>query len=134
MKSNNPIHVAVSAYIFDEVMLNLDRADLSQDVIDSAKTEFATIVHGNHTVHGPTQEEIRQMDVEARRRDPQVQLVSEAFGIQAKDVPILVYAHQLVQRQDAPTTAIHTADREFSQFDPSVHFEKIVMHYVDCSS
>jgi len=31
-------------------------------------------------------------------------------------------------------TTIHTADYDFSRFDPSVHFEKIVIRYVDCSS
>jgi predicted nucleic acid-binding protein len=130
----DPIHVAVNAYIFDEVMQNLARADLAQDVIDSAQTEFATIVHGSHTVHGPTQDELRQMDVEAHRLDPRVEMIGETFGIQPKDVPILVFAHQYAQQPDAPTTVIHTADREFARFDPSDHFESIVMRYVNCLS
>ena len=127
-------HVGVNAYIFDEVMHNLQRSKQSQETIERAQTRFAEIIHDNHTIHGPTQEEISQMDVEAVRRDPKVETMAEVLGIQAKDVLVLVYAHQLVQRQDAPTTVIHTADHEFSRFDPSAHFEKTVMHYVDCSS
>jgi len=130
---NNPVHVAVSAYIFDEVMQNLGRADLNEDVIESAQTEFATMVHGNHTIHGPTQEQIRQMDVEARRHDPRTQMMGEVLGIQPKDVPILVFAHQLTQQPNSPVTTIHTADREFGQYDPQQHFQDILIQYIDCS-
>lgn len=130
---NNPVHVAVNAYIFDEVMQNLTRADLSQEAIDSAQTEFATMVHGNHTIHGPTQQQIEQMDVEVRCRDPRVQMMGDAFGIQPKDVPILVFAHQLAQQPNASVTTIHTADREFGQFDPRDYFDNLLIRYVDCS-
>ncbi|MCU4802722.1 hypothetical protein OB920_20380 [Halobacteria archaeon HArc-gm2] len=131
---HNPVHVGVSAYIFDEVMENLQRADLDQEVIDSAQTEFAAIVHENHTVHGPTQEELRQMDLGVRRRDDRVEMMAEVLGIQAKDVPILVYAHQLAQQPDTPESTIVTADREFSRFDPHQHFQNISIRFVDCSS
>lgn len=129
----NAYHVGVDAYIFDEVMRNLERSEQPQEAIDRAQTRFAEIIHGNHTIHGPSQEEITQMDIEAVRRDPKVDTMAEVLGIQTKDVPILVFAHQLVQDQDAPTTVIHTTDHSFSRFDPSAHFEKIAMHYVDCS-
>lgn len=130
---DNPVHVAVSAYIFDEVMENLQRSEESQEVIHRAQTNFATIVHGNHTIHGPTQDEIEQIDIEARRRDPRVQIMSEVFDIQSKDVPILVFAHQFAQQSNTPATTIYTADEEFSQFDPRHYFENLLMQYVDCS-
>lgn len=130
---NNPVHVGVSAYIFDEVMENLQRSEESREVINRAQTNFATITHGNHTIHGPRQEEIERIDIEAQRRDPRIQIISEVFGIQSKDVPILVYAHQLSQRSNAPVTTIYTADKEFAQFDPNHHFENLLMQYVDCS-
>lgn len=129
----NAYHVGVNAYIFDEVMRNLQRSEQDRETIKLAQTRFAEIIHGNHTIHGPAQKEISQMDIDAVRRGPMVATMATVFGIQAKDVPVLVYAHQLVQPQDAPTTVIHTADRGFSRFDPSAHFEEIVMRYVNCS-
>lgn len=126
-------HVGVSAYIYDEVMRNLKRSDHSQEMIDRAQTRFADIVYGNHTVHGPNKEQIRQMDIDAHRSDPRVQTMGDAFGIQDKDVPVVVYAYQVTRRRGAVTTTIHTADRAFSEFDPNTHFENLSLRYVDCS-
>lgn len=128
----NPVHVALNAYIFDEVMTNLDRSEQDREVVEQAKQRFATIVYGNHTIHGPTQGEIEQMDLEAHRTDPRVQMMGDVLGIQPKDVPIVTLAHQYAQRPDTPTITIHTADRPFSDYDPSENFDGIVMRYVDC--
>ena len=130
---HTPVHVGVSAYIFDEVMLNLQRSAQPTDVVNRAQTRFADLVYGKHTIHGPTQAEIEQMDVERQRRDPRVQAMGEAFGIQEKDVPIVVYAHQCARTGDSVPTTIYTADREFAGFDPQAHFEKLRLEYVDCT-
>jgi predicted nucleic acid-binding protein len=130
---NTTYHVGVSAYIYDEVMLNLQRSEHDRETIERVQTRFADIVYGNETIHGPTHEEIKQMDVEAWRRDQRVQTMGEILGIQDKDVPIVVYARQCAQNQDSPTV-IHTADHDFSQFDPTDYMENIVMRYVDCST
>ena len=67
--------------------------------MNRAQTWFSDLVYGRHTIHGPSQAEIEQMDVERQRRDPRVQAMGEAFGIQEKDVPILVYAHQCARTE-----------------------------------
>lgn len=125
----------VSAYIYDEVMINLQRSEHSQEVIDRAQTRFAEILHGNPSIHGPSEEEIAQMNVDAIRSDPTVQTMGTALGIQPKDVPVVVFAQQCAtsnRGQGGQTTTIYTADYEFGQFDPRTHFEYLVMHYVNC--
>jgi hypothetical protein len=127
-------HVGVSAYIFEEVMHNLQRSSHDQEIIERVQTRFADIVYGNPTIHGPTQAEIQEIDLDMVRRDPRIQAMGEAFDIQNKDVPIIVFARQCAHPQDAPEVVIHTADREFSRFNPQQHFESIDMRYVDCST
>lgn len=128
-----PFHVGVSAYIFEEVIVNLQRSSHSHETITRLQTRFADIVHGNHTIHGPTQEQIAQLDLETHRTDPRVQAMGEAFGIQNKDVPVVVFARQCAQRPDAPMTTIYTADEGFAEFEPDAYFEKLALQYVDCS-
>lgn len=129
----NPYHVAISAYIYDEVLENIQAADQPQEVLDEALTDFSTMVHGNHTIHGPTRQEIREMDVEALRRTAQVQAMSEMTGVEPKDVPVLSFGYDIAHGSDAEETTIHTADRPFSRFDPSEFFSGIVINYIDCS-
>jgi len=126
-------HVGVSAYIFEEVMHNLQRSDHDQEIIERVQTRFADIVYGNPTIHGPTQTEIREIDLNTVRQDPRVQAMGEAFDIQNKDVPVVVFARQCAHPQDTPEVVIHTADREFSRFNPQQYFENIAIRYVDCS-
>jgi hypothetical protein len=121
----------VSAYIFEEVLQNLNRSGHSRAVIERAQTRFADIVHSAQTVDGPTQTQIRAIELEARRSDPRVQAMGEAFGIQDKDVPLVVFARQCAQDLGESVT-IYTADREFSRFDPSPYFDDLGMKYVDC--
>jgi len=128
-----PYHVGVNAYIFDEVMQNLRRSERPGERIDRIQTRFADIVHDTHTVHGPTQSEISRMDVEDRRSDPWVGTLSELLGVQEKDVPIVVFAHDCASDHDAPPTTIFTADQDFAAASPGEYFRDVDVAFVDCS-
>ncbi|MFB6180038.1 MAG: hypothetical protein ABEI77_09975 [Halorientalis sp.] len=129
--------VAVSPYIFEEVIQNLARADQRQAVIDRAQTRFAEIVHGNQHVIAPAQDAVAACDLESVRTAPHHQLIASQMGIQAKDAPIFSIAHHWAQkhpskRPGGDTVTIYTADRSFSQFDAESRFDSIEMRYVNC--
>jgi len=90
--------VAVSAYIYDEVMRNLDRSQHGHEEIDRVKTRFAEILYDNGRIEAPSDEEVRAMDIDEMRSDPAVQAMGAGFDIQPKDVPILVFASQVSNR------------------------------------
>lgn len=125
-------NVRVSAYIFEEVMQNIQRSNHDREVIDRALNDFAQMVHGSPAIHNPTQQEVREMDLAVHREGPRIAAMAMMLGIQEKDVPIVVCAIQCAQQRPDSTIVIHTADRPFSRLDPSDHFERIVMRYVDC--
>jgi hypothetical protein len=127
--------VAVSAYIYDEVMQNPDRSQHSQEEIDRVKTRFAEILYNNDRVDAPSIEGVRAMDLDEIRKDPTVQAMGAGFRIQPKDVPILVFARQVASRVTSPdeSVVIRTADEQFSQFDANNHYPDVEIQYVDCS-
>lgn len=131
--TDGPTVVGVNAYIFDEVIRNLGRSTQPRETINVIQTRFADIVYGNKYVQGPSQEAISRMNIDVVRNDPTVQTLATGFGIQAKDVPVVVYAHQCVDNYGDPVT-IHTADRQFSQFRSRRYFDDIGIEYVDCSA
>lgn len=122
--------VAVSAYIFNEVIDGIARSGTDGQVIDEAQTRFSEIVHGNSRVSAPDHRAVRKMDVREVRSDVRVQMMAEAYDIQPKDVPIVTCAYESVTDYGI----IYTSDEDLSQFDPPQHgLERLSVRYVDCS-
>lgn len=127
--------VRLNAYIFEEVMRNLERADLPSEVIERAQTDFAKLVHQGRGIEAPSREAVSKMDLEEIRESTEIQMLGEALSIQPKDVPILSAAFNA--REDTlhdgeAKSIIYTADFEFSRFTPRDYFTNIEVEYVSC--
>ncbi|QLC35779.1 hypothetical protein EFA46_016100 (plasmid) [Halarchaeum sp. CBA1220] len=120
--------VVLDAYIFEEVREAFGRSKSVPDSdVEATVENFATRVVNSPYIDGPSTEEVRQMDLGLVRESPETNLLGDAIGIQAKDVPILRLAYEWRHRD--PT--IYTNDRSFSQFDPSAYnLPEISMEYV----
>lgn len=120
-------YVGVSAYIHGEVMAAFDRShSADSDAIKTAKNAFNIIVAKRHNVDFPDQADVGQMDVHDMREKQLIQLLGWSWGIQPKDVPIVVFA----ESYDDMTT-IFTADESFSEFDPAAHgIDNVELEYV----
>jgi len=127
--------VGMNAYIFEEVIQNLESADQPRELIDRAQTRFSEVVHGNINIDGPGRESVSKMDLTAARNRTDSQMLGEALGIQPKDVPIVAAAYvyrENFQSQPEQRINIYTTDRPFGQFTPSEYFAGIEMNYIDC--
>ena len=60
------IQVPVSAYIYDEVYEAFNRS-LSGEMVNEAKHDFTEFVFDSPAVSGPTQQELRKMDLDEIR-------------------------------------------------------------------
>ena len=121
--------VAVSAYIYDEVLEAFDRS-LKGAAVDDVQTDFIEFVFNCPSVAGPTQKDIKDMEVEQLRNHPPIQMMGRVLDIQPKDVPIVFLAWRC--REDKPN--ILTADKPFSKFDPAEHnLDEIGMTYLSDS-
>lgn len=122
--------VAVSPYIFNEVIDGIARSITNGRAIDEAQTRFSEIVHKNSRVDAPDYRDVREMDIRRVRNDVRVQMMAETYGIQPKDVPIVTCAYESVTDHGI----IYTSDEELSQFNPSRYgLEQLSVRYVDCS-
>lgn len=111
--------VAIDSYIHEEVTRNIERADRPRAVRDDAQRTFNDTVADLDNVVFPTYREIGEMNVETVRARPEVTLLHEILGIQSKDVPIVVFAHELIHSGLTDACTIYTVDRAFARFDPS---------------
>lgn len=128
---NGSQSVAVSAYIFNEVIEGIAQSSNDSQAVTEAQTRFGEIVHGNPWVDAPTQADVTRMDIRAIRQNNWVQLLGQTWGIQPKDVPIIELAANVTNG----TTIVFTADRSLSKFVPSNHgLTDITLQYVDCSN
>lgn len=120
-------YVAVSPYIHGEVMRAFDSSRTANtQAIKDAKNAFNVIISKRHNVEFPDQADVGQMDIFDVRNDQMVELLARSWGIQTKDVPIVVFA----DRYDDSTT-IFTADGSFSRFTPTDHgIEGVELEYV----
>lgn len=122
--------IAVSAYIFNEVIEGIARSSANRRAIDEAQTRFSEIVHANPQVRAPRRQDVRQMDVRRVRDDVRVQMMAETFGIQPKDVPIVVCTYESA----TDYAVIYTSDEDLSEFEPRRHgLEQLSVQYVDCA-
>lgn len=125
------IRVAVDPYVFEEVIAGIDRAGSDRRAIDDAQTHFAEIVHGSPAVDAPSHRAVAEMRLDAIRTDDRTRMLGRTWGIQAKDVPIVMLADD----QPSEPTIVYTSDREFSRFDPTEYgIDGIALRYVDCSN
>jgi hypothetical protein len=107
-------YVAISAYIHGEVTEAFDRSMVAGgDDIREAKKRFNAIVAKRHNVEFPGHQAIGQMDIHEVRRQQPVRLLASAWGIQAKDVPIMMFAEQL-----SGESTVFTTDGPLADFDP----------------
>ena len=124
------LQVTVDAYIFNEVVAGLERSGSDSQAISDAQTRFAEIVYRSESISEPTQRQVEQLSLDVLRLDDRTQLLGTTWGIQPKDVPVVVHAYS----QPTDPTRIFTSDEAFSEFDPSAFgIEGIVLQYVDCS-
>jgi len=112
---NGDRYIAISAYIHGEVTEAFDRATTaSGNEIREMKKEFNVLVSKRHNVEFPGHDAIGQMDIyEARRQQP-VQLLASAWSIQAKDVPVVMFAEQLPDE-----STVFTTDGPLADFNPA---------------
>jgi hypothetical protein len=120
-------YVAVSDYIHGEVMNAFDSSRTADDdAIKTAKNVFNIVVAKRHNVDFPDQDEVGQMNVYEAREEPMVDLLARSWGIQPKDVPIVVFASGY-----EGMTTVYTADGAFSEFDPASHgVDDVAVEYV----
>lgn len=122
--------VAVSAYIFNEILEGIARSARDNRAIEEAQTRFSEIVHGSPRVSAPHQEDVRRMDVREVRSDVRVRMMAETYGIQPKDVPIVVCAYESATDYGI----IYTSDEELSEFKPPRYgLERLSVRYINCS-
>jgi hypothetical protein len=106
--------VAISAYIHGEVTEAFDRSmTAGNDDIREAKRRFNTIIAKRQNVEFPGHEAIGSMDIHEVRRQQPIRLLASAWGIQAKDVPIIMFAEEL-----SGDSTVCTTDGPLADFDP----------------
>lgn len=108
--------VTVSAYVFEEVRRTLESGRVETTMAEEHMNDFASILYGGQNIDGPTQEEVRVMDVATVRNSPPAQAFGAATDSQPKDAPILWSAFQIA-KNDCEVT-IFTTDVEFSNCSP----------------
>ena len=86
------------------------------EAVKQAKNTFNVIIAKRHNVDFPDQAEVVRMDIREVRANRMVELLGQSWGIQPKDVPVIVFA----TTYDDMTT-VFTADRDLSRFQPSDH-------------
>lgn len=110
-------YVGVNAYIHGEVMDAFDSSRTADsEAVKQAKNTFNVIIAKRHNVDFPDQAEVVRMDIREVRANRMVELLGQSWGIQPKDVPVIVFA----TTYDDMTT-VFTADRDLSRFQPSDH-------------
>lgn len=112
---------AMDEYILAEVLAAFDRA-LTGEKRDRVLTAFLNRLHvmdglveypGWHTQRSSRQDSV----LDYHRNRTVIRMLVRVFGVQAKDVPILVFAYTFYDQH--PT--VLTNDESFSGFDPSAH-------------
>ena len=106
--------IYISAYIYDEVYQAFDRS-LKGSAVDEAKQNFSQFIAGNDHIEGPSQQELKEMDIDRVRNLPENKMLGRILGVQTKDIPIVVFAW--MHRQKSPE--IFTLDRPFASFEPT---------------
>lgn len=110
-------YVGVDAYIHGEVMDAFDRSRTADsEAVKQAKNTFNVIVAKRHNVDFPDQTEVGKMNVREVRANRMVELLGQSWGIQPKDVPVIVFA----TTYDEMTT-LFTSDRDLSRLHPRDH-------------
>lgn len=120
--------VAVSAYVFVEVLEAFARELDLGERIDAYQTAFAAIVADSPSIDGPTQERVERTDLDTVRSSAETKFMARILSIQAKDVRIVLLAWD--HYDDSPT--VFTADRSVAEFDPEQHdLDRISLKRVD---
>lgn len=107
-------YIAISAYIHGEVTEAFDRAATAgSNEIREMKKDFSVIVAKRHNVEFPSHDAIGKMDIQEVRRQQPVRLLATAWDIQAKDVPVIMFAEHLPGE-----STVFTTDGPLADFDP----------------
>ncbi len=96
-------HVAVDAYIYQEVLENVDDG-VSNDEAEDIKNAFVSFVHGSDSIHGPTHEGVEKLDIYEERGRDEIQLIADAVWCQPKDAPIVSLAYTTALRNPGRST------------------------------
>ena len=90
--------VAVSPYVFVEVLGAFARELNSREQVDGYQTAFATIVADSSSIEGPAQDDIERADLDAVRDSGEATFIPRILSIQAKDVLIVLSAWSYYDR------------------------------------
>jgi len=96
-------HVAVDAYIYQEVIQNLDDG-VSVDESEDIKNAFATFVHESDSIYGPTHEQVENLDIYEERGRYETYLIADAVWCQPKDAPIVTLAYKTAVSNEGKST------------------------------
>lgn len=122
--------VAVSAYIFNEVIEGITRSAPDNQAMNEAHTRFSEMVHDNQRIIAPPQDRVEAIDLHEVRRRPYVRMMATSYDIQPKDVPVVYFAYQHAD----DTARIYTSDEDLGQFTPSLFdLDSLAVEYVDCT-
>ncbi|MFB6176740.1 MAG: type II toxin-antitoxin system VapC family toxin [Halobaculum sp.] len=119
--------VWISAYIYREVVRNLDRIERSRSEIDRLQTRFVELVHDSENVRSPSRTEIERLDVREVRSRQSVLALAAGFDVQPKDAPVLSFGY--VCSVDSEQTTIRTADESFARFDGGRFYDHLAVEY-----
>lgn len=110
---------AINAYMVQEALAAFDRTKgLSATERDTVKTSFLThLTRMMGLIEAPSSCDVSDALLRERRSAPTARTLARVWGIQPKDVPILVLAFEYRERE--PT--IPTNDEQFADLEPAAH-------------
>lgn len=123
--------VAIDPYIHEEVSRNVEEAAISEterrdrlELLNSTLRDLDNVLY-------PTYQELGTMNIESVRARAETELLHCVLDIQTKDVPIAVFAYDLIRADLTRTVTIYTADEGFGELDPSNHdIPRLTVAYV----
>jgi len=107
----------VSAYIYEEVTVNLEREFGAGSYVDQLQTYFGELMTSPH-IDEPATTDILEMDLDDMRTSDTANFLEDVLQIQEKDVPILFTAWKDLSDH----VTIYTADEQFSEFNPHSYY------------
>lgn len=107
-------HVAVDAYIYQEVLQNIGDG-VSNNEREDIKNAFATFVHKSDTIYGPTHEQVDEVDIYDERGKYETLLIADAVWCQPKDAPIVTLAYRTALSNEGESTIFSNDGRGSSE-------------------
>jgi hypothetical protein len=130
------LQVAVSAYLYCEVMAVFEQADyVAPAAIEATKSNFSAFLYKCSNIRAPSQQAVERCSLVAARTGNNAMLIQSLSGVEAKDAPILSFAYGLARRRGGPEPIqLYTADRAFAAFDAeAAGLQNLRLEYIEPS-